>query len=355
MNWETFFDILLDALKDSAIIFPFLLVAYVLIEVLEVYSAKNIEQNRLLTGKFSTLFAASFGLIPQCGFSVVATDLFSQRKIKVGALLAVYIATSDEAVPLLLTSTNNPSKMLALLPLLLIKFVLAIAVGYFIDSIIASKNQKQIIFNVDQITNQSADQPIESKTQNEETSEKSVPLAANENFEAIQDDESHKKHHHHGDHDEHAHEETHHHGCCGHDIEGEKVSPWKQFLLHPLIHSLKIFAFVLAVNLVMGIIIGFIGEDALSNALTTGKWFAPLIACLIGAIPNCASSVVITRLYILGGIGFGALTAGLIVNAGLGFVILFKQNKNIKQNFTLLGIMLALGLIVGYVIQLIGF
>lgn len=338
MTWDTFFDIILDALKDSAIIFPFLLIAYVIIEILEVYSAKNIQQNRLLTGKTSTLFAASFGLVPQCGFSVVATDLFAQKKVKLGVLLAVYISTSDEAFPLLLTSAENTRKMLAIIPLMLIKFVLGVVVGYTVDTIIARQNQKRIAFTTD--TSENKSMPL---------ADNSVVIDKNNNEEEL----SGGKEDGHTDHDHN--EDLHHHGCCGHDIEGEKVNQWKQFLLHPLIHSLKIFAFILAVNFVMGLIIGFVGEDSLSNALTSSKWFAPLIACLIGAIPNCASSVVITRLYILGGIGFGALTAGLIVNAGIGFVILFKQNKNIKQNFAILGGMLLLGITAGYIIQLIGF
>ena len=361
MNWETFLDIVIDALQDSAIIFPFLLIAYIIIEVIEVYSAKNIEQNRLLSGKFSNLFAASFGLVPQCGFSVVATDLFAQKKIKVGALLAVYIATSDEAVPLLLTSTSNPSKMLSLIPLLLIKFVLAIIVGYAVDAIIKRNSQRKIKFNVD---NDSTDKNIALETSKIIAETKIDCEIEPDNIETVNEheddlDKQHEHAHNHKlDHDhqpEELNHNTHHHGCCGHDIEGEKINPWRQYFLHPLIHSLKIFAFILAVNFVMGLIIGFIGEDALTDALSTGKWFAPLLACLIGAIPNCASSVVITRLFILGGIGFGACIAGLIVNAGIAFVVLFKQNKNIKQNFAILGGMLAIGMVVGYVIQIIGF
>ena len=320
--------------------------AYILIEVLEVYSAKNIQQNRLLTGKYSNLFASSFGLIPQCGFSVVATDLYTHKKIKIGALLAVYIATSDEAVPLLLTSTDNPNKMLALIPLLAIKFMLAIAVGYMADLVIKRKSCKNISFETDKTCSLKDSNLVLTASQNDTAKEI-------DNEATISEDKTHK--HHHDEHDEDESLTEHHHGCCGHDIEGEKVNPWKQFLLHPIIHSLKIFAFILAVNFVMGIIIGLIGEESLADALTVGKWFTPLIAGLIGAIPNCASSVVITRLYILGSIGFGALTAGLIVNAGLGFVILFKQNKNLKQNFALLGFMLALGIFVGYIIQVIGF
>lgn len=344
-------DFVVDALLDSLKILPFLLVCYVLIEVLEFFTANKIEQSKLLTGKWSTLFASSFGLIPQCGFSVVATDLFASKKIKIGTLLAVYIATSDEAVPILLT---NPDKISALLPLLLIKFCLAVIFGYLIDLIFKKANKKR--FEI-----------AKNEKAIEET--KNMGLYSNETFETHEEqcqiheenqensEKLEKPRHKHEEHDKHDEKSSHHHGCCGHEIEGtaSKKDLWKRFALHPLVHSLKIFVFILIVNLLMGGIIALVGEDKLVSFLTDSKGFAPLFAGLVGLIPNCASSVVLTELFTIGGISFGACLGGLIVNAGIAFVVLFKENKNMKENFSILGGMFAIGVVVGYVIQLIGF
>lgn len=342
-------EFLVDALLDSLKILPFLLVCYVLIEVIEYVTANKVEHSKLLTSKWSTLFASSFGLVPQCGFSVVATDLFASKKIKIGTLLAVYIATSDEAVPILLTA---PNKILSLIPLLLVKFVLAIIVGYSVDLIFKKANEKRLA-PVFQTTPENVSK-LES--QNPETVQTSEETTPSENS----DQDHEHEHHDHDEHEEHHDEENkeeHHHGCCGHDIEANpsKKDLWKRFLLHPLVHSLKIFAFILIVNVVMGGIIKLVGEQNLVAFLQNSKGFAPLVAGLIGLIPNCASSVVITELYTIGGIGFGACIAGLIANAGIAFMVLFKENKNMKENFSILGGLLAIGIVTGYIIQLIGY
>lgn len=336
--------VFLHTLKHSALLLPFLFVAYFLIELLEYYSAKKLKHSKLLSNNWSTLFGASFGLVPQCGFSVVATDLYAQKKIKVGTLLAVYIATSDEAIPLLLAS---PNKALALLPLILIKFIVAIIVGYLIDFIFRKYNNKRLISSANQNHSEAS-----SKIKNEH------------------DEHNHNEHDEHQDHNHNQLEENKnlskslsneineiHTGCCGHHIDDEnaKHSKIKQFLVHPLIHTLKIFGFIFIVTFIFNGLIEWLGEDKISTFLNNSKGFAPLVSAIIGLIPNCASSVVITNLYAINGIGFGALMSGLIVNAGIAFVVLFKQNKNIKENLTILVSMLSIGVFVGYIIQLIGF
>lgn len=347
-------EFVVDALLDSLKVLPFLLVCYVLIEVIEYVSADKIEHNKLLASKWSTLFASSFGLIPQCGFSVVATDLFASKKIKIGTLIAVYIATSDEAVPILLTS---PNKIGALLPLLLVKFVLAVGAGYLIDLVFRKANQKRLEATF-QVSKENFEK-LEENENKESLNTESKNISSNTNQE-ITFSEKNEKHEEHSEtetsHDEAEHDETeHHHGCCGHEIDGKptKKDLWKRFLLHPLVHSLKIFAFILAVNLVMGGLIELVGEENLVAFLQQSKGFAPLVAGLIGLIPNCASSVVITELFAIGGIGFGACIAGLVANAGIAFVVLFKENKNIKENFAILGGLFAIGVASGYIIQLV--
>lgn len=310
-------DFLWEALLDSLKLLPFLLISYVIIEVIEYFCAAKMESNRLLTGKYGVLIGSSFGLIPQCGFSVVATDLFSSHRLSIGSLMAIYIATSDEAIPTLLL---YPDKMLSLLPLLLIKFVVAIIVGYSIDGIFKSANKKHL-------------ELAKTETHTHEHEDNEV---ANSSIDG-----------------DHLQDSPHHTGCCGHEIEGDKKNFAKIFILHPIIHTLKIFLFILIVNIVFSGLIALVTEERLMAFLASSKWFAPLLASLVGLIPNCAASVVLTSFYVHGGIGFGAMMAGLIINAGIALVVLFKQNKNQKQNLCILGGLYAIGLVTGYLIELI--
>ena len=344
----------LHALKHSAILLPWLLISYILIELIEYFSARKMQHSKLLSGKWSTLFGASFGLVPQCGFSVVATDLFASKKIRIGTLLAVYIATSDEAIPLLIV---NPDKALSLIPLLLIKFFAAVIIGYLVDLIFKRANERHL----NSLLNKN-NQNDDLSTNISELSDTKNEIISNEEHEHDSHEDKHQnneEHHNHDENEHHIHKEENlssHTGCCGHNIEDDsKKAKAKRFLLHPLIHTLKIFAFILIINIVFEGLVELVGEDAIKDFLLSSKAFAPLLSAIVGLIPNCASSVLITELYTIGGIGFGAYIAGLIVNAGIGFVILFKQNKNIKQNFAILGAMLAIGISIGYIIQLIGF
>ncbi|MCH5172102.1 MAG: arsenic efflux protein [Erysipelotrichales bacterium] len=287
-------NIILDALIDSLKVLALIVVVYVLLALLEKKISKRIENNH----KLNPLIGALFGLIPQCGFSVVASDLYLKRHITMGTLVAIFIACSDEAVPIFL---SNPHKILMVLPLILIKFVIGFVVGFIID-FIYTKSTKDV------------------------------------------------KHHH----EECEHEEEIHVGCCHHVIEEEKhESKFHEYFFHPLIHSLKIFAYILVVNILFGLLVYFVGENSISSFLENSSYFTPLIAVLVGLIPNCASSVILSDLYLTNCITFGSCVAGLICNAGLGFVILFKNKKNLKNNFVILGIVAFVGLIVGYSLNLI--
>ena len=148
--------------------------------------------------------------------------------------------------------------------------------------------------------------------------------------------------------EEHGH---HHHeiGCCSHDLDNHKHYNWK----HPLIHSLKIFAIILAVNIVMGTIIYFVGEDKISEFWTSNYVFQPLLAVVVGLIPNCAASVVLTELFMLGNLSFGSLVAGLSVNAGLAMLFLFKQNKPLKENILIVLFCILISLAFGYALHFI--
>lgn len=142
---------------------------------------------------------------------------------------------------------------------------------------------------------------------------------------------------------------------CGHDHEHDGAA--KRYLVHPLLHSLEIFAYILIVNLAFGFAMHY-AADAISAFLQGGYWFQPLIAAAVGLIPNCAASVLVSQAYVLGGLSFGGLVAGVCANAGLGFLILFKNTKKLGRTLAVLAVMYIVGVAVGYAalgcIQLFG-
>jgi hypothetical protein len=283
-------DILKEALGDSLPALPILFLLYGLIEWIETKKYADFEHSSLLHGKWSPIFGAFIGSIPQCGFSVAATDLYVQGELSMGALVAVYLATSDEALPILLSHPENYGEMIGLIA---IKWLIAGMAG-MLTSVFFTKRRTL-----------------------EQTKHES-PL-----------------------------------GCCSHEVvhEEEEKLPfeWK----HPLIHSLKIFAYIFAVNFLMSALIQWIGPEVLTNFLGQSRYLQPLLAALIGMIPNCAASVVMTELYLLNGLSFGALVTGLSVNAGLGLLVLYKENRNIQENFLITAIVTVSALLAGYLLLLI--
>ena len=291
---KEFLHVLLHSLIDTAKLLPILFVVYFLIEFLEYKNAFRFEKSKLLKGKASPAIGSLVGSVPQCGFSVISAELYSERKISVGALIAVFIATSDEALPIMI---SNYESIPALLCLLATKIVLGIVVGYL------------------------------------------TMFLYRKFFKNIKIETHHKEE----DHNDEDHHEEHLHACCHHDLKENKFN-WK----HPLIHCLKIFVYIYVINVIFGTIIMFIGEDKLVSFLNSSSIFQPLLSIAIGLIPNCVSSVVITELYLMGGLSFGSIVAGLSVNAGLGLIVLLKENKNKKENLFIILSLIISSLLIGY-------
>ena len=308
--WETLLDALIDTLK----VLPLLFIVYMLLEFLEYRGVMKFEHSKFLKGKASPVFGSLFGCVPQCGFSVISTDLYSEKKISIGALIAVYVATSDEAIPIMIAEVDAIPQMLLLIA---VKIVMAIVIGYlamFLYGKVFKNNENAVTVSAENL--------------------KSSEKVNTENHE----------------HDELKTEEHKHisHGCCKHDLEQQRFD-W----LHPILHCLKISAFILIVNIILGVAIYYITEERLIAFLEKSSAFQPLFAVIIGLIPNCVSSLVITELYLAGGLSFGSIVAGLSVNAGLGLVVLFKQNKNWKENLFIILMLIIPSLIIGYGIHLL--
>ena len=305
--------ILLHALKDTALLLPVLFVVYFLIEFLEYKNVFKFQNSKLLKGKASPAMGALFGTVPQCGFSVISSELYAERKVSIGALIAVYVATSDEAIPIMLANYKYIPSMLMLLAT---KLVLAIAIGY-LAMFVYSKLQHKL-------------------------------LESHKHHSHEHEEHNHDDHDEHDDHNEEKHE--HIHACCHHDTESNKFN-WK----HPLVHCIKIFVYIFVINAVMGTIIHLVGEDTFASFLKSSNSLQPLFALLIGLIPNCASSVILTELYLMGGLSFGSIITGLCVNAGIGILVLLKQNKNIKENLFIVAMLIIPSLLIGYALHFIPF
>lgn len=291
----------LDALKDSAIVFAVALVLNVIISFVEEKIAYVLGKKN----KVSPLIGSALGLVPQCGLSVVAADMYEKHHITMGTITALFLACSDEALPILLSNGfNGGDKLFSIILIIAIKFVVGFAVGYLLDSIVRS---------------------------------------------------SKKEVHDHLEHCEHHIEEDYHHGCCNHEIEGKHVSKIHAHLVHPLIHSLKIFAYVLGINLILNIVLALTnGQEAIAYFLVQTRWLAPLVSTLVGMIPNCAGSVVITEMFLTeNGISLGACLAGLFMNAGLGLLFLLKGKSSVKEKLIIVGTMFATSLFIGYLVELI--
>lgn len=307
MWWE----VILDALKDTAILFPFLFLMYVLIELLE-HRTQVGKPNRALSGKCAPVLGSALGTVPMCGFSVMAAKLYRNRHITLGTLLAVFIATSDEALLVLITTPALMplDKVYSVLAISGVKFVLGFAVGYLVDVLL--------------------------------TKHKTVrPLPAPCEHGEIPEEEHEHEHEHQ---DEHEHE---HYDACKH-VHKSKANV---YLVSPLLHALQVAAFVLLVNLAFGYLFFALGEKNVVAFLRAGKWVQPLVCSLIGLVPNCASSVILAETFAVGGIEFGSCMAGLVTNAGLGILVLFRGKKEIKNASLIALFMYVFGVAVGYAVN----
>lgn len=282
---------ILHAFLDTLPLLPFILVIYVIIELLE--NKADLSKVNRFGGKLGPLVGAATGLIPQCGFSVMAAKLFEKKYITLGTLFSIFLATSDEAFIIMLSSGKGA---VWVLPMLLVKLLAGVVIGYAVDLVMKWIGKGQVCVEMPETVN-------------------GVPTTVHEIFMqqylAEQDVEA---------------------NCsCGRP-HGEDDNPWKTYLLYPLLHTLQVGGFIFLVNLVLTLIIHGVGEAAFVEFMNKNLVLQPFIACAIGLIPNCASSVVITEAFLSGAITFGTCVAGLCANAGMGFVILLRNVKKWKRN-----------------------
>ena len=277
-------EVLEDALIDSIKLLPFLFITYLIMEYIEHKTSDKAKKAIKKSGKFGPAIGSILGIFPQCGFSVSATNLYAARVITLGTLIAVYLSTSDEMLPIFI---SEAVPAITIIKILGIKLLIGMIAGFIIDFVLRLKNKEQ--------------------------DEKIVDLCEKE----------------------HCH--------CEHGI-----------VKSALKHTIHIFIFILLITLIINTIIYFIGEDTLANFIQLNPILGPIIAGLIGLIPNCAASVILTQLYLENVISAATMISGLLVGAGVGLAVLFKINKGIKENIKITALLYSIGVISGIIIELIG-
>ena len=274
-------EIIIDTLVDSLKLLPFLFVAFFIIELIEHKLDKKNKDLIAKNTKFGPTIGALLGLVPQCGFSVMATNLYVTRIISLGTLIAIYLSTSDEMIPILLADGSS-FKTIALI--LSIKFIIGMLSGYFIDLFLRKQKKPK------------------------------------EDYEICENENCHCE---------------------------------KSLLVSYLIHTLKILVFLIIITFILNVLFEYVGNDALTNIFMKNSIFGPFLTSLIGLIPNCGSSIIISKLYLEGMISLGATISGLLTGSGVALLVLFRTNKNLKENLLILMLVYLIGALSGIIIGLI--
>lgn len=286
-------ELVLHTLKDSLQMIPFLLLIYCGVEYLERRYGDMISKRIQQAEKTGPAIGALFGCVPQCGFSVFASAMYTRRLITIGTLMAVYLSTSDEAIPIIL---SQPDSAKWVIPIILTKIAIAVVAGYLLD--IALRYPKK-------------------RTAGEQEAMVSI----------------------------------HEDGCCKHSLYDDKRN-WRWFV-HPLMHTAKVFVFVFLVSLGIHYLIDTVGEESFTRLFLPHSFLQPVVAAIVGLIPNCAASVAITQVFLQGGIGFGSVIAGLSASAGLGTLVLIRDNKSFRDSLRVLGLLTGISMAAGIFIQCI--
>jgi hypothetical protein len=289
---ELFLDVFGEALVDTARMLPFLFLAYLFIEYVERRHGERIERLLAGGGRWGAVPGAVLGCVPQCGFSAIASNFYSSRVITLGTLMAVFLATSDEAVPLLVAVPEYWGKLGLLL---VIKVLYALAVGFLLDFVLRGLLPRSLRGGY---TGRAAEVDC---------------------------------------HEEHS------------DEGGAEAPLWRAALRH----TLEIFVFIFAFSLLFGWLVELVGHETFAAVLGRLGFFQPMVTALVGLIPNCAASVLLTQLYLEGVLRFSSLVAGLATGAGVGMAVLWRTNPSWKQNLFITGLLWAAGAALGVGMQLV--
>ncbi len=275
-------DAVMDSFIDSIKLLPFLFLTYLAMEYLEHKAGQKMQETIRSAGAGGPAIGSVLGIFPQCGFSTVASNLYAGRIITLGTLLAVFLSTSDEMLPIMISENVGAAMILKILA---VKVIAALTAGFAVDILSGNRRRQMQI--------------------------------------------------------EHLCEQ--HHCHCENGI-------WKS-ALH---HTIEIFLYIMVISFTLNLLIGWIGEDAIGSLFLNRPVVGELVAALVGMIPNCASSVAITQLYLSGVLSAGAMISGLLAGSGVGLLVLFRVNDDQKENIKILGLLYGIGVAGGIVVNWLG-
>ena len=274
-------DIIMDTLIDVLKLIPFLFVTFLLLELFEHKFNHKTQEKVIKAGKLGPLLGSLLGVLPQCGFSTMATNMYAARVISLGSLISIYLSTSDEMLPIMISEQVAISEIIKIL---LFKVIIGMICGFVIDFVLRNRKEKEHIKDIC--------------------------------------------------------EEGHCH--CE-----------KGILRSSIKHTLNIVVFILIINFILNMGMEYLGEEYLSKLFLKDSFFGPFVSSLVGLIPNCGASVMITELYLSETISFGSCIAGLLTGSGVGLLILFKVNHNLKENIGIITTLYLIGVISGIIINII--
>lgn len=345
---ELFLDILADATKDTLVIVPFLFVTYLVLEALEHASADRVASVVRKAGPLGPVVGAVLGVLPQCGFSAMGATLFGGRVVTLGTLLAVFLSTSDEMLPLLVAERLD----LALVgQILATKAAIGVVVGLAADAVVrvAAGHGRSAR------ASDSSDgaHPGGSRSLVEGLSE--AGAGTGHIHELCEHDHCHcddegtpAAGHPHGH--EHAHDHAHGHG---HD-HARGSSAVSSVVRGAVSHTVQVTIFIFLITLALAAVLDTMGEQVIASTLSRNAVASVFLSAVVGLIPNCAASIVITQLYLEGALGLGAMLSGTLVAAGAGFLVLFRTNRDVRENVCVLAILVVVGITAGLVTLALG-
>lgn len=272
-------DILNDTILDIIKILPFLFIAFLIIELIEHKLSKKGHTILKESNKYGPFIGSILGIIPQCGISVIATNLYITRIITLGTLISIYLSTSDEMLPILIA---NKTSINIILKILLTKFIIGVIFGCIIDKIIKTKR--------------------------------------NNNYHICQEQSCHCE---------------------------------KSIMKSSIIHTIKTTIFIFIITLIINTIFYYFGKEYIQNILKNKNTITIFITSIIGLIPNCGPSIIITQLYIDHILTFSTTISGLLASSGIGILILFKNNKNIKENIKIISLLYITSVITGIILEIL--
>lgn len=305
---EFVLDVVIDAVKDTAELIPFLFLTYVAVSLLELFAGDRANAAIERAGKAGPLIGGILGIVPQCGFSAMGAMLYADRIATLGTFVAVVLSTSDEMLPLLLAEQLD----VALLARILVtKAVAGVVLGFAVDAVLRLALGRTSLASAD----------IEDG--------KDVAYGADGVAEGEELDPS-----------------AYSCGCgCGEPLSGGQLAKW--VVVNSAWRTAQVIVFIFAVTLVLDGAIAWVGEDALASFFSSNAVLATFASALMGLVPNCAASVVVTQLYIDGALGFAPMMAGTLVAGGAGYLVLFRTNDDARENAAIVALMYALGVAVG--------